>query len=67
MASGLTGKEIPGTARPTLITDMYGYNSGLTRDQYPDRNWFQPHWIGDLTVSGSITASAGKGGRVGWS
>ncbi|MDB5351589.1 MAG: lepB [Planctomycetota bacterium] len=63
--AALTGKPIPGGPRATLITDFYGYNSGATSDARSDASgWFQPHWVGDLTVSARFLAKAGTGGKV---
>ena len=41
---------------PTLVTDYYSYNSDLAEDDrtHPRsaaKAWYQPHWVGDLTVS----------------
>jgi len=46
-----TANTIPGTPRSSLITDFYAYNTFLTSDSGYDKSaWFQPHWVGDLTV-----------------
>jgi len=45
-----SSKPIPGTPRSSLITDFYAYNTFLTTDTYDKSAWFQPHWVGDLTV-----------------
>jgi signal peptidase I len=45
------GSAIPGEAKPTLITDYYAYNTFQFDDDGTDKSaWFQPHWVGDLTV-----------------
>ncbi len=46
--------------RPRLITDYYSYNTDLSADDksHPRsaaRPWFQPHWVGDLTLSLRLT------------
>jgi signal peptidase I len=43
-----------------LITDYYSYNTDLSSDDqgHPRgaaRSWFQPHWVGDLTLSLRLT------------
>lgn len=44
-------EPVPGSPRATLITDFYSYNTFLTSDATYDKSaWFQPHWVGDLTV-----------------
>jgi signal peptidase I len=71
------GQELRVAPRPTLITDFSSYNTDLSPQgkQYPQtaaRPWFQPHWVGDLTLSCrvNVTRQAGrlrleliKGGR----
>jgi signal peptidase I len=69
--------EAPGPARPSLITDFSSYN---TDHADADRNapraaaraWFQPHWVGDLTITmrldvrrpaGRLRLELIKGGR----
>ena len=51
----------------SLITDYYSYNTDVSaRDQSRrgrgTRAWFQPHWVGDLTLSLRLTTRepAGK-------
>jgi signal peptidase I len=68
------GDPLPRPARPTLITDFYSYNTNLPinssdltgpigRDQ--ESAWMQPHWVGDLTLSGRVeTESAGGAVRL---
>jgi signal peptidase I len=46
----------PGAPRPMLITDYASYNTDLAASdryvaRYAARPWFQPHWVGDLTLS----------------
>jgi hypothetical protein len=58
----LAGDPLPRKPRPTLITDFYAYNSGLTADRRSDASdWFQPHWVGDLTVSAKLTVKSATG------
>jgi len=45
-----TSRPLPLQPRSSLITDFYAYNTFLTRDSYDKSAWFQPHWVGDLTV-----------------
>ena len=45
-----TSRPLPVQPRSSLITDYYSYNTYLTRDAYDKQAWFQPHWVGDLTV-----------------
>ena len=45
---------------PSLITDYYSYNTDLSADDQSHprgaaRAWFQPHWVGDLTLSLRLT------------
>jgi signal peptidase I len=45
------GAALPGSPKPTLITDYYAYNTFQFDDDGTDKTaWFQPHWVGDLTV-----------------
>ncbi len=50
--------------RPTLITDVYSYNStvqaGRPFDVY---DWYQPNWVGDLTLSFRLKALAPQSGQ----
>ena len=48
-------RQSPGPPVPSLITDYYSYNTDVSAS---DRShgggaaaWFQPHWVGDLTMS----------------
>jgi signal peptidase I len=50
----LSGRPSPTPPRPTLITDYYSYNSkeyARADGRIETGNWFQPHWVGDLTLS----------------
>ena len=62
-----TGEPLPTPPVSTLITDYYSYNTDVSaHDQsHPrmaSRAWFQPHWVGDLTLSLRLTTheTAGK-------
>ena len=54
----------------TLITDLFSYNTDVSADDRDDprraaRPWFQPHWVGDLTLSLRLTrARAGRQFRL---
>ncbi|MFO0892734.1 MAG: S26 family signal peptidase [Isosphaeraceae bacterium] len=53
-------------ARATLITDFSSYNTDLTRQaaarpRTASRRWLQPHWVGDLTLSGTVRVSEPAG------
>ena len=55
-----SGDALPGAPRATLITDYNSYNTDLLADdlKHPRRAaraWFQPHWVGDLTLSLGLT------------
>jgi len=50
------GREPATPPRATLITDFSSYNTDQTPQGLEDyrassRPWFQPHWVGDLTLS----------------
>jgi signal peptidase I len=50
------GTRLPGPPRPMLITDYYSYNTDLSAvdraiPRFAARTWFQPHWVGDLSIS----------------
>jgi len=50
------GREPATPPRATLITDFSSYNTeqtpqGLEDYRAASRPWFQPHWVGDLTLS----------------
>jgi signal peptidase I len=54
------GAALPSPPRTMLITDYASYNTDLAADdrEYPRlaaRPWFQPHWVGDLTISCRVT------------
>jgi signal peptidase I len=60
------GRELPRPPRPTLITDFYSYNSDLTADSGADprlsrKAWWQPHWVGDLSLSLRLEVRAARG------
>ena len=55
----LTGRPLPKPPRPVLITDFYAYNSSETT--YRDRNWYQPHWVGDLTLECRLESRSAAG------
>jgi signal peptidase I len=58
----LTGEDLPSPPRPTLITDFYSYNSNVSAHREEDSyDWFQPHWVGDLTLSFDVRAKAADG------
>lgn len=44
-------EPLPQQPKSSLITDFYAYNTYLGVDATYDKSaWFQPHWVGDLTV-----------------
>jgi signal peptidase I len=52
----------------SLITDYYSYNTDLVADdqnspRFAARSWFQPHWVGDLTLSLRLTTRE-PGGKL---
>jgi signal peptidase I len=54
------GVPLPTPPVSTLITDYYSYNTDVSaRDRSHPRGaaraWFQPHWVGDLTLSVRLT------------
>lgn len=58
----------PGEPSPRLITDYSSYNTDVMprdRDEprHAARSWFQPHWVGDLSLSMRLTATQ-SGGRL---
>ena len=64
-AAAAATQPIPGTPRPILITDLYAYNSASAKGQRSDDpRWYQPHWVGDLTLSANVRTSEGKGGKL---
>jgi signal peptidase I len=57
----------PRPPRATLITDFSSYNTDvLPQDRLSPRRaarpWFQPHWVGDLTLSLRLTVHEASGG-----
>jgi signal peptidase I len=55
-----SGAPLPRAPRPMLITDYYSYNTDVsTVDQsiprFAARTWFQPHWVGDLSLALRLT------------
>jgi signal peptidase I len=55
-----TGRPLPTEPRATLITDYNSYNTDLSADDHHNpqraaRAWFQPHCVGDLTLSLRLT------------
>jgi len=71
------GAPLPAPPRPMLITDYSSYNTDLsagdrTVPRFAARSWFQPHWVGDLSLSlrlqvhkleGQIQLELSKGGK----
>ena len=60
------GEPLPVPPRPTLITDFSSYNTDLTAEglRHPraaSRPWFQPHWVGDLTLSCELDVQQSSG------
>ena len=54
------GLPLPNPSSATLITDYYSYNTDVSahdrsRPVSAARAWFQPHWVGDLTLSLRLT------------
>lgn len=48
-------KALPRPPRATLITDYASYNSGqASTSSWEEASWFQPHWVGDLTLSARV-------------
>jgi signal peptidase I len=65
-ASILAGEPLPAAPASSLITDYYSYNTDLSHDDlgHPRgaaRPWFQPNWVGDLTLSLRLTTHAAAG------
>ena len=49
-----------------MITDFSSYNTDLTpqgrqHPRFAARPWFQPHWVGDLTLSCRVTVREPRG------
>ncbi len=58
----LADSPLPYPPRASLITDFYSYNSSFPARRGNDvYEWFQPHWVGDLTLSGRVQAAQPKG------
>jgi hypothetical protein len=58
----LRDQQPPRPPRRTLITDFYAYNTGVTGDGRRDApDWFQPHWVGDLTLSCRLESRSASG------
>jgi signal peptidase I len=62
----MTGDPLPSPPRSTLITDYYSYDTDISSDDqsHPrgaSRAWFQPHWVGDLTLTARLTVRASSG------
>jgi signal peptidase I len=60
------GQDLMTPPRASLITDFSSYNTDLTPQslQHPrpaSRPWFQPHWVGDLTLSATVDVKAPSG------
>jgi signal peptidase I len=60
------GKEPARPPRATLITDFSSFNTDLTaqaaaRPRTASRRWFQPHWVGDLTLSAAVDVARPAG------
>ena len=62
------GQDLEVAPRPTLITDFSSYNTDLSPQgrrhlEMAVRPWFQPHWVGDLTLSCRVNV-ARQAGRL---
>jgi signal peptidase I len=60
----LTGKGEAGPPQASLITDFYSYNSlesASSEGHIVWSNWYQPHWVGDLTLSCRVEPTASSG------
>jgi signal peptidase I len=60
------GRPLPAPPRATLITDFNSYNTDVLPDDEKSsrraaRPWFQPHWVGDLTVSMRLKVQEARG------
>jgi signal peptidase I len=60
-------RRLPRPPQATLITDFNSYNTDvLPQDRLSPRRaarpWFQPHWVGDLTLSLRLTVHETSGG-----
>lgn len=59
-------KGLPRPPRATLITDFASYNTGQPNTYgRDDSDWYQVHWVGDLTLSARVEdQQAGAGGTL---
>jgi signal peptidase I len=62
----LLGRDLLTPPRPSLVTDFCSFNTDLTPQslEHPrpaSRPWFQPHWVGDLTLEATIRIDAPAG------
>ncbi len=60
-------RELPTPPRAILITDFNSYNTDVLPDDEKSprraaRPWFQPHWVGDLTLSLRLEVLQARGG-----
>jgi len=60
------GREPATPPRATLITDFTSFNTDQTPEGLEDyrlasRPWFQPHWVGDLTLSLTLDVEEPRG------
>lgn len=60
------GRKPATPPRPTLITDFSSFNTDQTTAGLKDyhrasRPWFQPHWVGDLTLSLKLDIAEPRG------
>lgn len=59
----LSGRRTSRPPRATLITDFVSYNTGRARrpSLYDPEGWMQPHWVGDLCVTGRLEVLQPRG------
>ncbi len=62
----LARRPLPGPPRAILITDFNSYNTDVLPDDEKSarkaaRPWFQPHWVGDLTMSLRLKVEESRG------
>ena len=60
-------QQLPAPCRAMLITDFNSYNTDVLADDEKSsrraaRPWFQPHWVGDLTMSLRLKVQEARGG-----
>jgi signal peptidase I len=55
------GSVPPHPPRASLVTDFYSYNTRVMGGRAEPYSWFQPHWVGDLTLSARVRADEAKG------